>query len=140
MYEKKQIDLDDARKAIDAVLEKATAEAGRAITVVVVDAEGEAIALARMDGSGYLPRDMAMRKAYTAARMGADSAAFAERMRGIGFEFGNLGDPKLVFAGGGVCIRVDRQVVGAIGVSGRTGEEDIDLAQTGVAAMGLSAP
>jgi glc operon protein GlcG len=137
LYEKKTLGLDEARTIIDAVLSKAGAEAGSPVVVVVVDGDGETIAMARMDGAGHLPRSMAMRKAYTAARMGSDSAAFADRMRTIGFEVANLGDPKLVFANGGVCLRVDRQVVGGVGVSGRTGEEDTELAKAGAASIGL---
>ena len=137
MYEKRTLGLDEARKIIDAVLEKAGAEPKRAIVVVVVDPDGEPIALARMDRTGHMSRGMAVRKAYTAARMGSDSAAFADRMRTIGFDFATLGDPKLVFANGGVCLRVDGEVVGAVGVSGRTGEEDTELAKAGAAAIGL---
>jgi uncharacterized protein GlcG (DUF336 family) len=137
MYDKKVLGLDDARAVVDAVLDKAAGEPGRPVVVVVVDADGEAIALARMDRAGHLSRSMAMRKAYTAARMGSDSSSFAERMRTIGFGIADLGDPTLVFANGGICLKVDGVVVGAVGVSGRTGEEDVELARAGAAALGL---
>jgi glc operon protein GlcG len=135
VYEKKFVGMQDARAAVDLVLSKASEDPQRPIVVAVVDPEGEMVAFARMDGAGYLPRSMAVRKAYTAARMGSDSGAFGDRMRGVVTSLHELDDPMLVGFKGGICIRQGDSVVGAIGVSGRTADEDADLARSGLAAF-----
>jgi glc operon protein GlcG len=139
MYDKKILGLADARKTIDTVLAIAGNDGGGPIVVTVVDPHGDAIAFARMDGAGHLPRSMAARKAYTSARMGADSGAYGERMVQAGIDLKDLGDPNVTGFAGAVCLRVDGQVVGAIGVSGRSAEHDEELAREGAAAIGLSA-
>jgi glc operon protein GlcG len=136
VYENKVLGLDDARRAIDAVLAVASTEPDRPIVVTVVDPEGEAIAFARMDRAGHLPRGMAAKKAYTSARMGADSGAYGERMRKAGIALADL-DPKFVGFAGAVCLRSGDVVVGAVGVSGRSADEDEQLARVGAAAIGL---
>src|ERR1700722_255552 len=95
--------MQEARAAVDAVLAKASEDPERPVVVAVVDPEGELVAFARMDGAGYLPRSMALRKAYTAARMGSDSGTFGERMRGVVTSLQERGDPMLIgFKGGGL--------------------------------------
>jgi len=133
MYERKVLGHAEARAALDAVL--AAAEGGQPVVVAVVDPDGEAIALLRMDGAGFLARHMALRKAYTAARMGADTHVWAEGLRKGGIGLSDLGDPQLVGFGGGVCVRFDGAVVGAVGVSGRSAEDDAVLARAGEAAI-----
>jgi uncharacterized protein GlcG (DUF336 family) len=107
--------------------------------VAVVDAEGDLVAFARMDGAGYLARSMALRKAYTAARMGSDSGAFGDRMRGVVPTLTELGDPMLIGFKGGVCIRTGDTVLGAIGVSGRSADDDEELARAALAALAAPA-
>ena len=135
MYEAKLIGLDQARAAVDVVLAKAGEDRQRPIVVAVADSEGDLVAFARMDGAGYLARSMAVRKAYTAARMGSDSGAFGERMESIVSALNDLGDPKLVGFKGGVCVRAGDHVIGAVGVSGRSAAEDEDLARAAVDAL-----
>jgi glc operon protein GlcG len=130
MYDKKFVGLQDARAAVDAVLALANEHSERPI--VVSDPEGELVAFARMDGAGYLSRSMAQRKAYTAARMGSDSGVFGDRMGGVVPSVHDLDDPKLVGFKGGVCITLDGATIGGIGVSGRSGEEDEELARAAV--------
>ena len=72
---------------------------------------------------------MATRKAYTSARMGLDCGAYGDRLRESGSDIKDLGDPMYTGVGGGLCIRVGGRVVGAIGVSGRSSEEDQELAR-----------
>jgi glc operon protein GlcG len=135
VYEKKFVGVQEARLAVDAVLSQASEDPQRPVVVAVVDAEGELVAFARMDGAGYLPRSMALRKAYTAARMGSDSGTFGERMRGVVTSLQELGDPMLIGFKGGVCIRAGDTVVGAIGVSGRSADDDEDLALAALVAL-----
>ncbi len=135
MYEKQFVGLDEARMAIDVVLTTAGEHPQRPVVVAVVDPEGELVAFARMDGATYLARSMALRKAYTAARMGSDSGAFGERMRGVVASLHELDDPKLVGFKGGVCIRAGDAILGAIGVSGRSADDDEELARAALAAL-----
>jgi uncharacterized protein GlcG (DUF336 family) len=133
MYERATIGLDDARTMLDAVLSKAAEEPQRPIAVVVVDGDGDVVASARMDRVGHLPRDMAHRKAYTAARLGADTDRIVDNLRAAGVAIADLGDPRFVGIAGGVSIRHGDTVIGAIGVSGRRAEEDDELARSGAA-------
>ena len=137
MYDQKILGLDEASVALDAVLASATTDGGGPIAVCVVDPEGDTIAFARMDGAGHLPRSMATRKAYTSARMGADSGTYGDRMRSAGIDLKDLGDPKVVGFAGALCLRVGDSVVGAIGVSGRAADQDEALARIGASALGL---
>ena len=68
--------------------------------------------------------------------MGADTGAFGARMRGAGIDLQQLGDPMVTGFAGGVCLRVGDAVVGGLGVSGRTEEQDEELARAGAAAIG----
>jgi glc operon protein GlcG len=134
MIERTSLGLSEARTALDAILE--AAGDGAPIAAVVVDADGDTIAYARMDGSTFLSRAMAVRKAYTSARMGADSGALGASMGAAGINLSEL-DPQYAGHGGAICVRADDQVVGAVGVSGRSPGQDEDLARTGAAALGL---
>src|SRR3954451_6399941 len=127
--------LDDARRVIDAVLEQAMLDPRHPIAVAVADVDGDVIAFARMDGAGHLPRDMAVRKAYTSARMGADTGPLSARMQSAGVDLKDLGDARLSGFAGGVAVRSNGAVVGAVGVSGRSAEEDEVLARLGVDAI-----
>ena len=137
MYETKVLGLEEARTAIETVLAAAAADGGVPVVVTVVDPDGGMIAFARMDGAGYLPRSMATRKAYTSARMGADSGLFGERMRQAGIDLKDFADPMVSGFAGAVCLRVDGGVVGAIGGSGRSEEQDEALARRGATAIGF---
>ena len=135
MYQRSILGLDDARKALDAVLLEAAQAPQRPIAVVLVDADGDVIVAARMDKVGHLPRDMAYRKAYTAARLGTDTDVLVENLGVSGVSIADLGDRRFVGIAGGVSIRSSATVIGAIGVSGRTAEEDDALARSGAATL-----
>lgn len=122
-----------AQEAIDAVRRQLEAtDAGAA--VAVVDPHGELIALLRTDGCPLASINNAIHKAFTAAREGADSSEIGERSRQEGFPMTNFGDLRYIGWGGGVPIVEGGEVVGAVGVSGLTEDEDIELARIGVAA------
>ena len=135
MYQRYILGLDDARKALDAVLLQAAQDPLRPIAVFLVDADGDVIVSARMDKVGHLPRDMAYRKAYTSARLGTDTDGLVKNLRAAGVNIEDLGDRRFVGIAGGVSIRSSATVIGAIGVSGRTAEEDDALARTGAATL-----
>jgi glc operon protein GlcG len=126
----------DAEVAIATIRDALRAE-GKAAVIAVADAQGEPIALLRLDGALRAPIQIAMNKAFTAARerrptfdIGRD-ARHPER----GFDMGYYGDPRYVGWGGGVPVVFEGQVVGAVAVSGIPEEEDMRLAALGVAAI-----
>ncbi|MES1205094.1 MAG: heme-binding protein [Pseudomonadota bacterium] len=126
----------DAELAI-AVIRDQLRRDGKAAVIAVADAQGEPIALLRLDGALRAPIQIAMNKAFTAARerrptfdIGRD-ARHPER----GFDMGYYGDSRYLGWGGGVPVVFDGQVVGAVAVSGIPEEEDMRLAAMGVAAI-----
>ncbi len=139
MYQLETIGLDDAQKAIQAILtEQAKDPQKRPISIAVVDAHGDLIAFARMDNGRVMTADVAMKKAYTCVRTRANSAVFAERIRQGGMSVSDI-DPKMIGAQGGVVImKPGTEIcVGAIGVSGLAAPEDEALSEKGVQAMAL---
>jgi uncharacterized protein GlcG (DUF336 family) len=134
--------LSKAQTVIAAALEHARAGELKPLAIVVLDAGGHLVAMAREDGATFFRADIAKAKAYGALGMGADTAVIAERAKGNPTFFGGVvttvgGD--LVFSPGGVLVRMGGVVVGAVGVSGDTGEADAAAAMAGIAAAGLGA-
>jgi glc operon protein GlcG len=119
-----------AARVIDAVRAELEAD-GRGAAVAVVDAHGELLAFLRTDGCPLPSIANAINKAYTAARERTDSAAIGDASRQQGFPITNFGDLRYTGWGGGVPIRRDGQVVGAVGVSGLPESDDIELARLG---------
>ncbi len=100
--------------------------------IAVVDTHGDLIAFLRMDGCGLPPIQIAINKAYTAAREGIPSKTLGERSQRDIFPMTNFGELRYVTWGGGLPIIIDGIVAGAVGVSGLPEDEDIRLAQIGV--------
>jgi uncharacterized protein GlcG (DUF336 family) len=97
------------------------AKGGYSETAVVVDADGATIAAVRGDGAGIHTLDSAHDKAYTSASLKSDTMAIAERAKGGG-EIAPLAKlPHLLFFPGGVVIKLDNEVIGAIGAAGAPG-------------------
>jgi glc operon protein GlcG len=126
----------DADLAIAAIRARLKAD-GRAAVIAVADAQGEAIALLRLDGALRAPIQIAMNKAFTAARERRPTFDIGRDARhpDRGFDMGYYGDTRYVGWGGGVPVIIDGQVVGAVAVSGLPEEEDARLAQLGVDAI-----
>ena len=139
MYQKPALSLAQTRRAMDAMLDKAMQEPGRPLAIAIVDDAGRMLSYARMDNCRALPQRMAVSKAYTAAMSGQDSAAYAKRLKDEGRSIADFGDPQLVAVQGAVVARdpATDLVLGAIGVSGLTAQEDEDLARVGLAALEL---
>ena len=104
------------------------AEAPGPVSVWVVDAHGELVAAATMDGAAPDTRLNAQRKAYTAARSDARTTReLAEKARDDAAERASF-DPFFTFFLGGVGVFEGERKVGAVGVSGLPGEIDERLA------------
>ena len=139
MYNKPMLSLDQTQRAMSAMIAKATQEPDRPVAMAIVDAEGNLLSYARMDNCRPNPQTFAIRKAYTSALSGVDSAAYAERLKSQGRTVSDFGNPNLVSAQGAVVITdpASGAVLGAIGVSGLTAQEDEDLSRLGVENLGL---
>ncbi len=130
------LSLELARIALSAVLEEAARLQVR-ISVSIVDAAGQLIHLAHMDGAPALSRDIALDKAYTAASFGLSTGRWEAQLADApaSVRDGLAHRPRMVLFGGGEPVRVNAQVVGAIGVSGASAEQDEQCAGAGVQAI-----
>ncbi len=138
MYEKQVLDHTDALAIVEAMMEAAPRVTERPLALAVVDDRGELMAFALMDGGTHFARHYATRKAYTASRMRADLRDFAAQRGAQGRSVTDYGDPGLVAsARGGVAILAgDGSVVGGVGVSGASPDEDEEIARLGLQAAG----
>jgi glc operon protein GlcG len=131
------IDYSDARKMIDLVVDKA-AQMEKSVVVAVTDPHGELVAFARMDGAPISSVRIAANKAWTAARERKPTKDIGEKVRHPekGHDIAYYGDPRFVGWGGGLPIWKDGVVAGAIGVSGLSSREDIELAMLALDLIG----
>jgi glc operon protein GlcG len=126
----------EAQKAIQAI-QTEMAKLGKAVVIVVADPHGELIALLRMDGAPLPSITIAANKAFTAARKQEPTGDIGQRARDPqnGFDMAYNGDIRYVGWGGGIPVRLDGQIVGAVAVSGLPETEDMQAAAIGVRAI-----
>ncbi len=137
MYERKSLSLAEARKAVTAIL-AATTDKDNPAAIVVVDDYGELLCCARQDRAPSRMLRRARAKAYTAANLGMDTVVFRDQVvRAEGRTLNDWGDPMITSLQGGLAIKVNGKVVGAIACSGNSTQRDEQLAGIGLAAMGL---
>jgi uncharacterized protein GlcG (DUF336 family) len=126
---------EQAQALIDAARNTAK-EIGAPMSIAVVDAGGYLVAFERMDGCSFLSCEIAIGKAWTAAAVGLTTAMFSQIAGGdtaflVGGAVVNHG--RLLAVPGGAPIRSGEAVVGAIGISGGTAEQDQQIADAAVA-------
>jgi uncharacterized protein GlcG (DUF336 family) len=128
--------LRGARVAVDAAIAHAE-QLGVAVCVVVADRGGDMLAFARMDGAPILSTGIAQDKAYTVAAFnGIPTHEWWPLIESEpALRNGIVHTPRLVVFGGGVALRPDGQLVGAIGVSGGTAGQDREIAEAAAAAL-----
>jgi glc operon protein GlcG len=129
------ITLDEANRALDAAIAKAT-EQGTKMNIAVVDAGGRLVAFKRMDGAIWAGVYGSQGKAVASAAFGRDSGVMQERagspiIQGIMVAEGG----HMIPSQGAVPITRNGVVIGAIGCGGGTGQEDEDCARAGAAAV-----
>jgi glc operon protein GlcG len=122
----------DAQKIVTAIQAHLEAE-NKGAAIAVTDDHGELIAFLRTDGCRLPSINIAINKAFTAAREQAESLTVGQASRVEEFAMTNFGDLRYTSWGGGVPIIRDDQVIGAVGVSGLPETEDISLARMGAA-------
>jgi uncharacterized protein GlcG (DUF336 family) len=125
-----------------AALEKGRAMGLTPLTVAVLDAGGHQVVLRREDGAGILRPEIATAKAWGALGMGLNSRTLAARSKNIPQFYAALGDVsqgRLVPAAGGVLIlNTAGDIVGAVGISGASSDDDEICCITGIHAAGLA--
>ena len=128
------MNLENARKIIAAAELEAVAQK-QPMNIAVVDAGGNLVAHARMDGAWIGSIDISIKKAYTARAFDIATKALAAHAQSGGQFFGihASNDGRVMIFAGGVPIKVKGKVVGAIGVSGGSGDQDHAVAAAGAA-------
>ena len=130
--------MKQVQAAMNAMMETAMQTPDEPVAAAIVDAAGNLEAYAKMDNLRIFSRRHALRKAYTAAVLGTDTGANAQRLHGQGRSISEMGDPQLTHGQGGLVIMKDGVILGGIGVGGYpSGQSDEDLSRVGLEALGL---
>lgn len=142
MYERTTISLDEARKAVEAMIKEASKDPGRPMAVAVVDDRGDLVCFEKMDGASKLFGDMAIRKAYSAVQARNNTGELQERFKAVGASVSWFGPDYTLMWGGQVIVEPGEfvpfrsKIYGAIGASGRNAAaEDAALARLGIKAI-----
>jgi uncharacterized protein GlcG (DUF336 family) len=126
----KNIPLAMAEEIANAAMAKCK-EMGFKVSVVVIDRDAVPIVMLRGDGAGLHTPEGADRKAYTARTFRAPSADFVKRMMNDPAAVGSKEYSRVLALGGGLPIKAGDDVVGAVGVSGSPGKDDV-CSQAGI--------
>lgn len=130
------ITLKQAKTIIEAAEAKAKS-IGQPMNIAVADEGGNLIAHVRMDGAWIGSIDISIKKAYTSRAFDIATKDLAEHSQSGGQFFGihASNNGKIMIFAGGIPLRQAGKVVGAIGVSGGSGEQDHTVAEAGAAAF-----
>jgi len=131
LIEKKALTLDGAKRIAAAAEAKAKAEGAR-VVIAVVDEGGSLLLLERLDDTQVASVNVGIDKARTAAIFRRPSKVFEDQVRDG--RIAALALHGAVPLQGGLPIVIDGKVIGAIGVSGETPQQDEDIARAGAAA------
>ena len=128
--------LSDARRII-AAAEAEAARIGQPMNIAVADAGGNLISHVRMDNAWLGSIDISIKKAYTSRAFDIATNDLAQHSQSGGQFFGinASNDGKIMIFAGGIPLKKDGKVVGAIGVSGGSGEQDHKVAEAGAKAV-----
>jgi uncharacterized protein GlcG (DUF336 family) len=130
------VSLEEALKIIEAARKKALA-IGQPMNVAIADAGGNLVAHVRMDDAWIGSIDISIKKAFTARAFNTstrDLAALAQPGREF-FGINTSNEGRIMIFAGGLPLKRGGKVVGAIGVSGGSGEQDQAVAEAGVTAF-----
>ena len=129
------LSLEKAKKIIRAG-EKKAKEMNLSAVFAVVNSEGNLIIEEKMDNAILVSVEVAYKKAYTAAALKLNTQDLTALVQLGAMFYGLQSDPKYIVFGGGMLLKVDGKIVGAIGVSGGSAQEDIEIAKACVEAFG----
>ena len=134
------VTLDEARTIIRETLAKGAEMGLKPLSVIVLDAGGHPIAFERSDGAAPGRFGIAEGKAYGAVMLGMPGSAQMQRaedqayfMAAVNGVYGG----KVVPVPGGILLRRDGAVIGAVGITGDTSDNDVEAGMAGIAAAGL---
>ena len=137
-----ELTLEIARKILDAALAKGIEKKLKPLVVTVLDARGCVKLTAAQDGTSLLRSEIAHGKAFGALAMGMGSRALFQRAQEAPFfvsAVNTLAQGRLVPVPGGVLIQNGGVLLGAVGISGDTSDNDEACAVAGIEAAGLKA-
>ena len=123
MYQSDNLSHSDALKII-AVIQAELDKENKGAAIAVADAHGELIAFLRTDGCKLPSINIAINKAFTAARERTESKSVGQASLEEKSPMTNFGDLRYTAWGGGIPIKYEGKVIGAVGVSGLPEEED----------------
>jgi uncharacterized protein GlcG (DUF336 family) len=130
------VTLADARRVIAAAEAKA-AEIGQPMNIAVVDGGGNLVSHVRMDGAWIGSIDISINKAFTSRAFDITTKDLADNSQSgdqfFGIHVSNHG--RIMIFAGGIPLKRDGKVVGAIGVSGGSGAQDHEVAEAGAGAF-----
>jgi uncharacterized protein GlcG (DUF336 family) len=136
------IRLDEANRIIASAFQRGDELGLKPLCMAVLDPGGHVIAIQRQDEASTLRPQIAIAKASGALGLGVSSRMIAdmaaERPTFVA-SLASLAPEGIVPAAGGVIVMRDGEIVGAVGVTGDTSDNDEDCALTGIAAAGLMA-
>ncbi len=120
----KNVSLGMAQTIANAAIEKCQSMSYK-VSVVVLDRDGLQVVMLRGDGAGLHTPEGADRKAYTARTYRAPSADFAKRVQTDAAYAPAMQYTRVLALAGGLPIKIGEDVIGAVGVSGSPGKDDV---------------
>ena len=130
------VGLEDARRIIAAATKEAEKQ-GQPMNIAVVCAGGHLLAFERMHNAWIGSVDISIKKAWTSRAFDIETKALGENSQSGDQFFGihASNDGKVMIFAGGVPLKIDGKVVGAVGVSGGSGKQDQAVAEAGAKAL-----
>lgn len=136
MIQQQTVSLEDARRIIVAGEQKAS-DIGQPMNIAVVDDGGNLVAFAHMDGSWKGSVDIAVNKAFTSAMFTLPTKGLTDKAQPgapfYGIHVSNHG--RVMIFPGGIPLKADGHVIGAVGVSGGDNSQDQSVAEAAAAAL-----
>ena len=131
-----RITLEGAKKLIEKIEQEALRRGKKAV-IAVCGPDGNPIAVHVMDGAFLVSFDVALKKAYTsvAVKMSTMELSALAQPGGTFYGVDKMDGGKIVIFGGGVPLKSEDTIIGGLGISGGTGEEDHSLAEYGLSVL-----
>ena len=133
-----KITLASAKRLIEKIEQEAERRGKKAV-IAVCGPDGNPIAVHVMDGAFLVSFDVATKKAYTsvAVKMSTKELSVLAQPGGTFYGVDKMDNGKIVIFGGGVPLKVGDTIIGGLGISGGTGEEDHSLAEYGLSVLNV---